>query len=109
MAQWIETLSPSLMTWVQSLKPTWQKERTGFHELSSDLHTYTMACVAAPPQHTNKSINALKKLKINNQKSESDILTKTIELKVRALHVDKTEATLRASGCQQKGAVTVPS
>ena len=37
------SLPPNLMTWVPLPGPTWGKERTDFHKLSSDLHSSTMA------------------------------------------------------------------
>lgn len=40
MAQQIKTLAVKASDSVLSPKPTWKKERTDFHMLSSDLHTH---------------------------------------------------------------------
>lgn len=43
MTQWIKAIGTKPDTCVQSLGPSWQKERTSSYRLSSDLHIHAVS------------------------------------------------------------------
>lgn len=75
MAQWVETLIASLMTWVQSLEPRWWKERTDTQKLSSDLHM--------PHNYTSKYLRQMK-TQVYRRKLYSDVIAFLFKLHKRS-------------------------
>lgn len=79
MAQWVEGPATTLMTYAQSLRSTWRKERISSHELSFDLHICLVAThrhQPPPPNTHNRYIRChFKQLKNVLEQDRSDSCT----------------------------------
>lgn len=73
MAQWVEGPATTLITYAQSLRSTWRKERISSHELSYDL---THRHQPPPPNTHNRYIRRhFKQLKTVLEQDRSDSCT----------------------------------